>query len=90
MNILKTIEPTPGVNVLEEDQDFNEDEEQSSNNRAQNLSVFSTTKSRFKILKQGEPYITSVSDKSKMSKQTYSVINSVRNYNKSTMGISDN
>jgi hypothetical protein len=55
MNILKTIEPTPGVNVLEEDQDFNEDEEQSSNNRAQNLSVFSTTKSRFKILKQGEP-----------------------------------
>jgi len=32
MNILKTIEPTPGVNVLEEDRDFNGEEEPSPNN----------------------------------------------------------
>lgn len=89
MNILKTIEPNAGVNVLEEDRDFESEEDLIPNDTAVNESVFSTTKSRFKILKQGEPFINSVSDKTKMSKQTYSVMSSIRNYNKS-MNVSDN
>lgn len=54
MNITKIIEPNQGVNVLEEDSDQEADVEVPQSSKEQ--SIFSTVHSKFKIVKQGEPY----------------------------------
>jgi hypothetical protein len=71
MNITKIIEPNLGVNILEEDSE----EDLGEKSSVKDESIFSTTRSRFKVVKQGEPYHPTDQDKKKMSKSYYSSIN---------------
>ena len=78
MDIIRTIEPNLGVNILEEDSDEENIAEKSS---VKDESIFSSTnRTRFKIVKQGEPYRPSEPDKIKMSRSHYSDVNQVRNF----------
>jgi len=78
MDIIRIIEPNVGVNILEED---SENENGGEKTSVKDESIFSTTnQTRFKVVKQGEPYRPSDSDKIKMSRSHYSDINQVRNF----------
>lgn len=78
MDIIRMIEPNVGVNILEED---SEEENEAEKSSVKDESIFSTThKTRFKTVKQGEPYRPSDPDKIKMSRSHYSDINQIRNY----------
>ena len=68
MNIIKAIEPNLGVNILEEDSEVENQEEQAS---VKDQSIFSSNRTRFKVVKQGEPYQPSEPDRIKMSKSNY-------------------
>lgn len=78
MDLIRIIEPNVGVNILEED---SEDENGGEKSTVKDESIFSSTnRTRFKVVKQGEPYRPSDPDKIKMSRSHYSDINQVRNF----------
>lgn len=87
MEIDKAIEPNIGVNILEQDLDY---ELLDANLSVKEESVFSANPIKFKVVKQGEPYRPSNPNLIKMSKSQYnSNMTNGRSYPSQSKSIDD-